>query len=177
MPATKIDCLYSPVLPQPRQSRACRLISSIVILSAIIQANTYAATITGKVISVNDGDTLTISDTIKKHYKIRLLFIDTPELKQPHGKQAKAFLSNLVLNKQVTITWTKKDRYKRILGIVTIGAINCNEELLKAGMAWHYKKYSKDKRLQALEDKARAAKKGLWQDSKAVAPWDWRKRK
>ena len=149
---------------------------SLLLLSFLLFIRLSGEQITGRAISVYDGDTITISDTLKKVHKIRLLFIDTPELKQPHGKQAKAFLSNLILNKQVTITWTKRDRYKRVLGVVTIGAINCNEKMLRAGLAWHYRKYSKDKRLQSLEDKARAAKKGLWQDSKAIAPWEWRRR-
>lgn len=131
----------------------------------------------GKVVSVSDGDTITILDSKNTTHRIRLLFIDAPEKNQPHGKQSKAFLSNLVFNKTVTVSWDKEDRYKRILGIVTINKINCNEAMLKAGYAWHYKRYSKRKELQAMEDTARAAKKGLWQDSKAIPPWDYRKTK
>ena len=97
---------------------------SLLLLSFLLFIRLSGEQITGRAISVYDGDTITISDTLKKVHKIRLLFIDTPELKQPHGKQAKAFLSNLVLNKQVTITWGKKDRYKRVLGVVTIGEIH-----------------------------------------------------
>ena len=46
--------------------------------------------------------------------------------------------------------------------------------MVKAGLAWHYKQYSKDKRLAELEADARAAKRGLWADKSQVPPWEWR---
>ena len=52
---------------------------------------------------------------------------------------------------------------------------NLNEELLKAGLAWHFKRYSNDEKLQAMEDQARANKIGLWQESNPIPPWDWRR--
>ena len=46
----------------------------------------------------------------------------------------------------------------------------------KAGLAWHYKFYSDNKRLADDEDNARLKKLGLWGGShKPIAPWDWRK--
>ena len=159
------------------------ILTSIIIFTLVILSCSTARAdkITGIVTGVSDGDTITItrtiSDTKKETYKIRLLSIDAPELKQPYGKRSKGFLSALVFNKQVTVTWTKRDRYKRILGTVSINGKNINEEMIKAGYAWHYRQYSKDKTLQAMEDKARADKKGLWQDSNPVAPWDYRRKK
>ncbi|MCF8247694.1 MAG: thermonuclease family protein [Saprospiraceae bacterium] len=50
-----------------------------------------------------------------------------------------------------------------------------NLELVKSGLAWHYKKYSKDEAYADAKDAARTARKGLWQDQKTIAPWDWRK--
>jgi endonuclease YncB( thermonuclease family) len=50
-----------------------------------------------------------------------------------------------------------------------------NEELLKAGLAWHFKRYSDDGNLQSMEDQARANKIGLWQDNNPISPWDWRR--
>ena len=68
-----------------------------------------------------------------------------------------------------------KDRYGRPLGWVYYENTNLNKELLKAGLAWHFRRYSKDKELQALEDQARAEKLGLWQDKNPIPPWDWRR--
>ncbi len=52
-----------------------------------------------------------------------------------------------------------------------------NRELVRRGLAWHYKEYSDDKRLADDEDNARTKKLGLWGGSHKVviAPWDWRK--
>ncbi|MGB5317374.1 MAG: thermonuclease family protein [Robiginitalea sp.] len=47
--------------------------------------------------------------------------------------------------------------------------------VLKAGLAWHFRRYSKDEKLQALEDQARAEKVGLWKDKNPIPPWEWRR--
>lgn len=129
----------------------------------------------GKVISVHDGDTITILKGIQS-YKIRLFAVDCPELGQSFGRNARQFTSDLVFGKQVTVYYTGKDRYQRYLGTVTTAdGKNLNRELVKAGLAWHYKAYSDDPILAGLEVKARMAKKGLWADPQATAPWNWRK--
>jgi len=68
-----------------------------------------------------------------------------------------------------------KDRYGRYIAQVHYGRKDLGKELLRNGMAWHYVRYSSDKNLQQLEDRARAAKVGLWVDENAVPPWEWRK--
>ena len=47
-------------------------------------------------------------------------------------------------------------------------------ELIAAGMAWHYTRYSKAADLTAAERAARAAGRGLWADRERVPPWEWR---
>jgi endonuclease YncB( thermonuclease family) len=49
-----------------------------------------------------------------------------------------------------------------------------NEELLKQGLAWHYRKYDNNDTWSSLEKRAKASKKGLWQQSNPLAPWDFR---
>jgi hypothetical protein len=68
------------------------------------------------------------------------------------------------------------DKYRRMIGDVLLpdGTI-LNKELVKAGLAWWYCKYSVDQSLAELEIEAREAKRGLWQDPKPVPPWEWRK--
>jgi endonuclease YncB( thermonuclease family) len=131
-------------------------------------------TITGKVVSVYDGDTITVLDD-SNQIKVRLEGIDTPEAKQPFGTKAKQALSEMVFGKDVTLEWNEKDRYGRTLGHIHINGKWVNLEMVKQGMAWHYKQYSKDQQLAEAEIAARKAKLGLWSDPKPVAPWDWRK--
>ena len=67
-----------------------------------------------------------------------------------------------------------QDRYGRHLAWIKVGDKDLSQELLRAGLAWHFKKYNDDAELAALEDAARAGGVGMWADSGAVAPWEWR---
>ncbi len=81
----------------------------------------------------------------------------------------------MVFGKSVTVIEKKKDRWGRTIGHVLVDGRDTNLLMLEAGMAWHYREYSKNTRLQRAEDDARAATKGLWADREPIAPWDWRK--
>src|SRR5690606_35789296 len=132
-------------------------------------------TITGKVISITDGDTFKLLTQDSIQHQVRLANIDCPERKQAFYNNAKDFLSKAIFGKQVTIHILKKDRYRRLIAVVFYDDTkNVNQELVKNGLAWHFVKYSKDTTLQALEDAARQQKIGLWQDPHAIAPWEWR---
>jgi len=130
--------------------------------------------LSGKVISIADGDTFTLLIASKKQIKIRLYGVDCPEGKQDFGIAAKKFLSNLIFNKQVNVKEMDIDRYGRTIGLVHVGSININEKLLSEGLAWHYLKYDKSKKWGMLEEKARRNKMGLWINPKAIAPWEYR---
>ena len=131
--------------------------------------------LTLKVVGVHDGDTITGVNQANEQVKVRLDAIDAPELKQPFGQAAKKALGDKVFGKTVTVTTKKKDRYGRTVGHILLGKRDINLEMLEDGMAWHYREYSKNQRLQQAEDEARAKKKGLWKDPNPMAPWDWRK--
>ncbi|WP_353655872.1 thermonuclease family protein [Robiginitalea aurantiaca] len=105
----------------------------------------------------------------------QLASIDCPQRKQPFSAVATKFISDAIFSRQVSVVVDSKDRYGRSIGWVYYDDKCLNEELLKAGLAWHFRRYSKDEKLQALEDEARANKVGLWQDSKPIPPWDWRR--
>jgi endonuclease YncB( thermonuclease family) len=146
-------------------------------------AASWADYISGKVVGVADGDTITVLDSSNTQHKIRLAGIDAPEKAQPFGQVSKRNLSDMVFGQQVTIDWQKRDRYQRIVGKVLLNRRDVNLEQLKAGLAWHYKKYVQE---QPVEDRgsyaqtelqAQQAKVGLWADVSPVAPWDWRKQK
>jgi endonuclease YncB( thermonuclease family) len=144
----------------------------LLLLSRLIAAE---ATLTGLVVGVADGDTLTILTAEKKQVKIRLEGIDAPEDGQDFGTKAKQALSGLVFGKQVKCVESRKDRFGRTLANVYLGERWINLELVESGNAWHFTKYSGDKRLAAAEKEARAARKGLWQQANAIPPWEYRK--
>lgn len=137
----------------------------------------FAQIITGKVVRVKDGDTIVVLDSNKEQHTIRIADIDCPEKSQPYGKKAKWFVSDEIFGKTVKVEVLKKDRYGRSIGNVFYNRKNLSVELLKNGYAWHYKKYSKNKFYQSLEDKARNKKIGLFKDPYAVYPPDYRKQK
>lgn len=139
-----------------------------------------AATITGMVVSVADGDTITLLDNTQTQHKIRLGGIDAPEKAQPYGQQSKQSLSDMVFGKTVTVDTGKTDRYGREVGKVLLDGMDANLEQLKKGLAWHYKAYEREqspsdrRNYAAAEKDAAAARLGLWQDVEPVPPWEWR---
>lgn len=135
-------------------------------------------TLSGKVVGIMDGDTFKLLTADSTLVKVRLANIDCPEKKQPFSARAKEFTANAIFGKIVVINIKKSDRYKRyISNVIYDDTLSLCHELVKNGLAWHYVKYSKDSTLQDLEDRAKDAKVGLWQDPKPVAPWDWRSSK
>lgn len=129
-----------------------------------------------KVIGVKDGDTFTLLIDGKEQV-VRFAHIDCPEKKQPFGTKAKQYVSEMCFGKYVTLIDNNKfDRNKRLIAEVILqNGTNLNKELIKNGLAWHYKKYSKDNDYAELELQARQNRIGLWADNDPIAPWDWRK--
>ena len=74
----------------------------------------------------------------KKQHRIRLLGIDAPESNQAFGQKSKQYLSSLIFNKNVSITYKEKDQYGRILGTIFYENENINLKMVQAGLAWHY---------------------------------------
>ncbi len=141
---------------------------------------TVALTIEGRVVGVADGDTVTVLDAGKVQHKVRLTGIDASEKAQPFGQRSKQNLSTWVFGRQVQVEMDKLDRYGRTLGKVVVNGIDANLELVKAGFAWHYKKYAaeqsaKDREAYArAEMVARTQRLELWHDAAPLPPWDWR---
>ncbi|MGQ4893503.1 MAG: thermonuclease family protein [Candidatus Njordarchaeia archaeon] len=148
----------------------------IFILAVLFQLSCAITDSTFFVQRVIDGDTIVVCRD-NQSFKVRLAEIDCPEKKQSFGLKAKQFLSKLILNRKVKVKIKTKDRYGRIIGIVFSQNKNINYLLVQQGLAWHYKKYSKNKFLSQLEEKARINKKGLWSQENPVPPWVSRKRK
>jgi endonuclease YncB( thermonuclease family) len=129
----------------------------------------------GKVISVYDGDTITVSTIDNQKVKIRLYGIDAPELKkQPYGKASRDYLQRLILNKTVEVTELGKDMYNRTVAKIYYKNDYINLVLVEKGLAWHYSQYSKDLDLKEAQITAKDHEVGLWKNDLSVAPWEWR---
>lgn len=164
-----------------RLGRERLLASSLVVIAAILlSTDSRAATLEGQVVAIADGDTLTVLDSTKHQFKVRLSGIDAPEKRQPFGQASKQNLAALVFRQEVIVYWAKIDRYGRIVGRVVVEGRDANLAQVAAGLAWHYKAHEREQSpsdrssYSAAEMAARARRLGLWSDGAPVAPWDFR---
>lgn len=153
----------------------------VFIALAVLAATTNASTLTGRVVGIADGDTLTLLDEYNTQHKIRLSGIDSPEKGQPFGQVCKKSLSDRAYDRLVAVESNKLDRYGRVIGKVVVNGQDVNLEQVRRGCGWHYKKYQNEQSIDdrlgygRAEEAARAGRIGLWSDTGAVPPWDWRK--
>ena len=144
------------------------------------QRKSPPANFAGRVVAVEDGDTIVVLDDANGTYKIRLQGIDAPEGGQAFGDRSGQSLSEMVSGKQVEIEWSKRDRYRRLVGKVLSDGNDVCLQQIKAGMAWHYKYYqdeqsARDRELYATaENEAHSARLGLWSDENPIPPWQFR---
>jgi len=145
------------------------------LLASAIQLPTIEdESVEGKVTLIIDGDSILVTDSKSVEYEVQLEGIDAPEVKQDFGKESTEALSKMLKEKTVRLTWKNKDNFERLLAQVYDGDKHVNAEMLKAGMAWHFKRYNKDDALAKLENEAKEGKRGLWSKESQMAPWDYR---
>jgi endonuclease YncB( thermonuclease family) len=112
--------MYSEAMKRP-----CFLLLFLLLL---LPLSVLSQTLTGKVIGISDGDTITVLDADRRQHKIRLNGMDAPESAQDFGQASKRHLSDLIFDKDVSVLWRKRDKYGRSLGKVFIGNTNVNLE-------------------------------------------------
>ena len=140
--------------------------------------NKQTHTISGKVVNVADGDTITILNAENKQTKVRLYGIDAPEKAQDFGNKFREKLASLVAGKNIEVVVIDVDQYGRSVGRIKVDGKEVAEEMLKLGFAWLYTPYCKIPecaRWKELETQAKTAKIGLWANPTAQEPWQWRK--
>ncbi len=171
--------------------KALVMLHRVIFVLCALAFSVHAETLSGHVVGVADGDTITVLDADHRQYKIRLQGIDAPEKAQPFGQRSKGNMSRLVFNKEVRVDWTKRDRYGRIVGKVWVQPASCptcpmtldaGHAQITVGLAWWYRKYAKEQppqdrgQYEFSEQEAKAKRVGLWQDADPIPPWEWRRR-
>jgi endonuclease YncB( thermonuclease family) len=154
----------------------------LVLVSAflLVTQAASAATLYGKVEGVDEGDLLTVQN-LNRSIKIRLLGIDAPDKQQPLAEVARQHLADLVLNKYVIVHYTGLGRDGHIVGRVVLGEMDVCAQMLRDGVAWYD---TNDRNMLSLDDQqiyaateqvARNERRGIWESSSPVAPWDFRR--
>lgn len=144
--------------------------------------------IIGKIIHVNDGDTVVILDGGQSQIKIRMSSIDAPEsahtnhekgrIGQPYAENSGRYLATLIKGKQVEANCFENDRYGRAVCDIRLDGRSINAEMIKSGWAWANNssggRYLRDKSLLSSEAQARSNRVGLWAGIEPIPPWEWR---
>lgn len=148
--------------------------AGLAVCAFALAATVDAGELRGRVVGVMDGDTLAVLDADNQERRVRLAEIDAPEKRQPFGQRSKQSLSGLCYSRDAVIEDKGRDRYGRVIGRVNCVGIDASAEQVRRGMAWVFDRYATDRRLYAIQEEARAARLGLWNDPAPVPPWEYR---
>jgi endonuclease YncB( thermonuclease family) len=152
-----------------------RMLSLVTIFLLVSPAG--AQVLEGKIVAVLDGDTVTLLGANHEQYRIRLAQIDAPEKNQPFGQRSKQSLSDLLHGKDVRAECKTRDRYGRHICEIAVGSTDADLEQVRRGMAWAYRKYTRNAAYFQAENEAKIAKRGLWSEPNPTPPWQWRHRR
>lgn len=158
----------------------CKIIKQYSVFFLLFSLNfTFCqTTFIARVVGIKDGDTVVVLDSLNNQTTLRLAEIDCPENSQPFGNKAKQFTSQEIYRKQIKYVVSDIDRYGRSIAMIYYDDNKyLSAELIKNGLAWHYKRYSISEKLANFENSARLQKVGLWYDKKPIEPWEWRRNK
>ena len=142
-----------------------------------------AVELSGRVVAVADGDTLTLLAADKLQYRVTLAGIDAPELPQDFGQKSKASLAALALDRQAAAHCRAGEQYLRATCVVSVGGKDLGLTQVQAGMAWWYRQHAAEQTAQARADyeqaefNAKIRRLGLWNSKNPMPPWDWRRRR
>ncbi len=162
-------------------SMAYRLVLGAFLGVALAASSAFGRDFEGRVVGIQDGDTVTILDASNQSHRIRLAGIDAPEKAQAFGTAAKEHLARLAFGRQADLRCAKRDRYGREVCSLYVGARDVGLEQVRSGHAWWFREYAREqspadrKVYESAELEARDARRGLWRDAAPQAPWAWRR--
>ena len=150
----------------------------LLLLLLLVPVLSLSQTLSGKVVAIKDGDTVVVLDSLNNQTTLRLAEVDCPEKNQPFGTKAKQFTSDQIYFKTIKYVVTDTDRYGRSIAMIYYDTDNkyLSAEIVKAGMGWHYKKYSTSKELATFQENAKQNKVGLWIDNDPIEPSEFRRK-
>ena len=159
-----------------------RVTAAIACMLALVAVDCSSREISGRVTAVADGDSLTITDSTRRSYRVRLQGIDAPERAQPFSNASKAALSKLVFGRDVVVVPQKTDQYGRIVGKLLVNDRDVALEQLRSGLVWFYTHFENEMapadraRYLAAQREARLARRGLWAGDRPTPPWQFRRK-
>jgi endonuclease YncB( thermonuclease family) len=140
----------------------------------LVALSARAELIDARVTHIGDGDSLSVC-IAGQEARVRLLYVDAPEYRQPFGKEARRSLGELCADRVARLSWQQKDRYGRILARVSCQEIDVNAEQVRRGMAWVSSLDKPEEGFYAAQRQARESGLGLWSDPDRIPPWQWRR--
>ena len=173
-------------------------LSAAVVILGLIGCDRLSGSSGNLVERVSDGDTLAVKDSNGNKFNVRFACIDAPEVSHSNkerqsrrtsdrnqfswGVKAQERLEELVQQggNRVTLNITDTDQYGRRVAEVRLrDGTFVQEVLLREGLAKVYRPYlnkcpSKDL-VQQAEAEARQQRLGVWNDSRFINPWEYRK--
>ncbi len=141
------------------------------------EAGGQAASLTGNVVKVFDGDSLVVQ-TRSGNVEVRLADVDAPEKGQPYADNARKALIGLINGREIQVEVLDVDQYRRKVARVhrAVDGLDINAEVVRRGHAWVYRRYVRDQSLFDLEQAAKNKRLGLWAQAEElrIPPWRYR---
>lgn len=143
--------------------------------SPVASAHTWTA----EVLHVGDGDSFVVRREGRSQ-RIRLYGIDSPELEQAHGRSSRQIARTWLQGQRVAVEPIHRDNYGRTVALVWLDGRLINAELVRSGAAWVSPKFCQARgvcdAMHEMQQQARQARLGLWQDAHPEPPWLWKRR-
>jgi micrococcal nuclease len=153
------------------------IVLSLITISASTQTKFSKKPFKAKVTRIVDGDTYEVETQDHKTIRIRMFGIDAPEKSQTNGQKSMYGLSELCYGKTIQINPVGTDPNKRLVAdAISSEGLNLNIEMVKLGLAWHFKRYSDNPLLALAEKDAKIAHRGLWVEANPTPPWEYRRK-
>lgn len=153
----------------------------IAITLALMTTVAGAATLSGRVINIADGDTLTLL-VGRQHHTLKIAAIDAPERYQAWGDRSRTNLSRLAINQNAVADCSRLDRSGHRICKITVNTVDIGLHQIREGMAWlatqdiHTLSADDQSAYESAELMAKMRRLGLWGETNPVPPWEFRGR-